>query len=356
MPARIAGLETRVVRAPLPRHWGPGVDAVHLILAALETDDGRRATGLAWTPTIGPGAVKALIDGELAPAAIGLTAHPATAWDSLWWHLHEGGLGLTGLALAAVDTALWDLRAREAGRGLVDELGRRRDAVPAYGSGVNLHYTLDELVAQAERWVAAGFGAVKVKVGKPDLDEDVERVAAVRAAIGPRRRLMIDANQRWDVPTARRAIAALARFELHWIEEPLPSDDIAGLAALRRSIDVPVATGENVYTAHQFRDLLAAGAVDVVQPNVARVGGITPLLRIAELARVFDVPVVPHLLPELSAQLACALPLPAPVEDVEDASFAALGLLAGPPPVTIAGGVARVGDHLGHGLRFADAP
>lgn len=273
-------------------------------------------------------------------------------WDRLWAHLREAGAGgVTTIALAGVDLALWDLHCGE--RSLADVLGRRSAAVPVYGSGVNRHYTLEELVAQARRWKAAGYPAVKIKVGLPDLREDVERVAAVREVIGPDVALMVDANQRWDLLRARRAIEALAPYGLHWVEEPLPADDVAAHVELRRSVDVPIAVGENVHTGYGFRDLLAAGACDVVQPNVVRVGGITPFLRIAELARAYDVPVHPHLLPEISGQLACALPLPCMVEEVEDASFAALGLLAEPYPVEIAGGELRAHRGPGLGLRWA---
>lgn len=280
---------------------------------------------------------------------------PAVVWDRLWRHLHEaGGGGVTTIAMAGIDLALWDLRCRRLGAGLVDVLGRRRESVEVYGSGVNLHYPLEELVAQAARWVEAGHDAVKMKVGRPDLAEDVERVAAVREVIGPGRRLMIDANQRWDLPTARRAVAALSRFDLYWVEEPLLADATWAYAQLRVAVDVPIALGENAHTIHRFRDLLDAGACDVVQPNVVRVGGVTPFLRIASLARTYGVAVAPHLLPELSGQLALCLPEPTLVEDVEDASFAALGCLAEPSGVTMADGRLTVdGSRPGLGLTFA---
>lgn len=349
---RIDDLRSRLYRVPLPRPWAADVTGHQLIVCELVTDDGRTGVGFSWTPQIGGAAIQAMLEHDVAPAARGLPADPAAVWDRLWRHLREAGAGgVTTLALAGLDIAVWDL----SDRGLVDALGRRRDAVPVYGSGVNRHYSLDELVDQARRWAAAGLPAVKVKVGGRDLREDVERVTAVRAAIGPDAALMIDANQLWDLPGARRAIAALAPLGLHWVEEPLPADDLPAHVNLRAAVDVPIAVGENLYTTHQFRDFLAAGACDVVQPNVVRVGGITPFMRIAELAHAYDVPVMPHLLTELSGQLACCLPLPAMVEDVEDASFAALGVLAGPPPVSIEGGLLRPGDHAGHGLRFDTA-
>lgn len=350
----VAELRSTLHRVPMLRPWGPDMPDMQLIVTELTTSDGRTGTGFSWTPRVGGAAVHALLETDIRDAAIGLPAHPEVVFDLLWSRLHElGGSGLTTIALAAVDLALWDLRA--ATDGLVATLGRRRDAVEVYGSGVNRHYSLRELVAQARRWSARGLTAVKIKVGLPDLAADVERVAAVRDVMGPDARLMVDANQLWDLPRALRAIDALRPYGPHWVEEPLPADDVQAYARLRASVDVPIALGENAHTAHRFRDLLVAGACDIAQPNVVRVGGITPFLRITELARTFGVPVFPHLLSDLSGQLACCLPLPTMVEDVEDASFAALGLLTEPHPVRITGDLLRPGGHGGLGLRFDPA-
>ncbi|MEO3825115.1 mandelate racemase/muconate lactonizing enzyme family protein [Actinomadura sp. B10D3] len=325
---------------PLARPWGPDVPCNHVLFVTLTLDDGRTGTGICWTPRVGLHAVQALLEHDVRDAVIGLPAHPGVVWDRLSAHLSEAGRsGIVAIAMAGIDIALWELEC--GGRSLADVLGARRESVPVYGSGVNRHYTLDELTAQAARWADAGYRAVKIKVGRPALAEDVERVAAVREAIGPEVALMVDANQRWDLHRARTALRALEPFDLFWIEEPLPADDLAAHVELRRSIGTPVAVGENVATAHGFRDLLASGACDVVQPNVVRVGGITPFLRIAEIARVFDVPLYPHLLTELSGQLALALHHPAMVELVEDAALTDLGLLAEPSPVEIAGAELR---------------
>ncbi|GGP87386.1 mandelate racemase [Streptosporangium pseudovulgare] len=346
----VTGLSTTLRTVALPRPWGPDVPANHVIVVELTLSDGRTGRGFSWTPQIGAHAVRALLDHEIREAVVGCEPHPEVVWDRLWRHLREAGGGLTTIALAGVDLALWDLRCGPGG--LVETLGRRRDSVPVYGSGVNLHYPLEELVAQARRWRAAGHPAVKVKVGRDALREDVARVAAVREVIGPDTLLMVDANQRWDLPRARRAIAALSEYDLHWVEEPLPADDVTGQARLRSCVDVPIAVGESAYSIHDFRDLLTAGACDIVQPNVVRVGGITPLLRIAELARAFGVPVYPHLLPEISGQLALTLPLPCMAEEVEDASFAALGLIDEPYPISVKAGELRAGDHRGLGLNW----
>jgi L-alanine-DL-glutamate epimerase-like enolase superfamily enzyme len=351
----IADVTCRPLRFDLARPWGPDRPHQHLIVVEVNTDDGFAGTGFSWTPQVGAGAILSLLTDEIAPVARGADPSPGPLWDLLAARLGEAGAsGLTMIALAGLDVALWDLRARMAGVSLVDLLGRRRNTVEVYGSGVNRHYTIDDLVAQAERWVAAGCRAVKVKVGRPDLDEDVERVAAVRRVIGPERRLMVDANQLWDLPTARQAIRALERFDLHWVEEPLRADDLAAHADLRALVSTPLAFGESLSTVTAFRDALVARAVDVVQPNVVRVGGITPFLRIVDLARAFAVPVAPHLLPDLSGQLALTLPLPAMVEDVEDASFAALGALTGPSGVRIVNGTLTADTGPGHGLIFND--
>ncbi|MBN3497157.1 mandelate racemase/muconate lactonizing enzyme family protein [Arthrobacter pascens] len=334
---RITGLRTRLLTVPLRRSWGQDATENHVITTEIQTDDGGVGRGFSWTPTIGPQAVKALLDCDIAPFVTGLEATPEAVWDLLWKRLHEaGGGGLTTIAMAGVDLALWDLRARRVGASVTALLGQRQESVEVYGSGVNLHYSLEELVGQVERWVAAGHRAVKVKVGKPDIREDAERLAAVRSALGPDRKLMIDANQRWDLPTTFRALDVLGEFGLEWLEEPLCADDLWAYRRLRKHSPVPIALGENLHTIYRFRDFIDAGAVDIIQPNIVRVGGITPFRRIVELARTHSIRVLPHLLPELSGQLALTLAEPTLVEDVEDAGFGQLGVLDGPSPVRIA--------------------
>ncbi|WOF24244.1 mandelate racemase/muconate lactonizing enzyme family protein [Microbacterium betulae] len=353
----IRSLSARLERVPLSRPWGAEVTSVGVIATHVALTDGSEGWGFSWTPQIGAEAVLALVEHDIAPAAVGRDADPRETWEPLWRHLHEaGGGGVTTIALAGLDLALWDAEARAAGVSISARLGRRRPSVRAYGSGVNLHYPLDELVAQARRWVDAGFDAVKVKVGRPDIAEDADRVAAVRDVLGPGRALMIDANQRWDLDTATAAIARLEPFAPAWIEEPLRADDLAAHVELSRRITTPIAAGENVHTVHRFSEYLDSGAAGVVQPNIVRVGGITPFLRIVGLARAHGVPVHPHLLPELSGQLALTLPGDPFVEDVEDAGFGALGALADPSPVRIADGLLTELPHTGLGLRFRHHP
>ncbi|TQS92883.1 mandelate racemase/muconate lactonizing enzyme family protein [Arthrobacter sp. TS-15] len=357
MPARITGLSTRLITVPLLRSWGVEAPENHVIVTELTTDDGGAGRGFSWTPTIGPHAVKALLDHDIAPFILGLEANPEIVWDQLWKRLHEaGGGGLTTIAMAGVDLALWDLKARQAGTSVTGLLGQRQESVEVYGSGVNLHYTLEQLVEQAQRWVAAGHNAVKIKVGKPELREDAERVAAVRQVIGPDRLLMIDANQRWDLAHTFRALDILGEYGLEWLEEPIRADDLWAYRRLRKHSPVPIALGENVHTIYRFRDFIEAEAVDIIQPNIVRVGGITPFRRIVELARANSIRVAPHLLPELSGQLALTLAEAVSVEDVEDASFQQLGILAGPSPIRIHNSRLTSSGLRGLGFDFSSTP
>lgn len=351
----ITRLTTRLLTGRLARSWGEGVPHNHIVVVTVETDRGDRGTGFAWTPTIGAHAVHALLENDIADFVSGRDEAPEPLWDALRLHLHEAGPGLGTIAQAGLDLALWDLRARRDGQSLAQHLGARRTTVPVYGSGVNLHYSLAELVDQVHRWVEAGFDSIKVKVGSPDLARDVERIAAVREALGPDRGLMIDANQRWDLPAARRAIAALEPFDLTWIEEPLRAEDLAGHRSLRARTTVPIALGENLHTVHRFHEFIAADAVDIVQPNIVRVGGLTPFCRIVELARVRSVGLAPHLLHELSGQVALTLAEPTAVEVVDGGQFATMGLLGGPPPVIVEAGHLSETGSPGLGFDFAEA-
>jgi L-alanine-DL-glutamate epimerase-like enolase superfamily enzyme len=349
----IESIRVARIAVPLARPWAADVTTITVLPVEVRCSDGVVGRGFSWTPTIGGGAVRALLEEELAPWCTGRPADPGL-WPEAWARLHEaGGGGVTTIALAGIDLALWDAAARRTGTSVTGLLGRRHERLPVYGSGVNLHYSLDELVAQVRRWVAAGHRAVKVKIGKPDPLEDLERMRAVRAVLGPDRELMVDANQRWDLPAAERALELLAEVGPAWIEEPLRADDLAAHRELARRTGIPIAVGENLHTVHRFREAIDAGAT-VLQPNVVRVGGITPFLEIAREVRDAGLTLAPHLLPELSAQLAFALPEACWIEDVEDARFAALGALEEEPGLVFEKGWVSGGPERGLGIRFRE--
>lgn len=324
----IKSVKADLFRVPLPRPWAADVSGNFLITCQITDSEGEVGTGFSWTPQIGGHAIHAMVEHDCAAFLAGRAADPEAVWDLLWRYLHEaGGGGITTLAIAAVDTALWDIRLRREKTTLAKRIGSLRSRLSTYGSGINYDYDLSQLKSQAERWVAAGHDGVKIKVGHPSLDDDMRRCELVRSVIGDRRRLMIDANQRWSLDEAARAINSLARFDIHWMEEPLRADDIEGHRELRNRVDVPLALGENQRTIYEFRRIITSRAADIIQPNAVRVGGITPFLRIAHLGNTFGVRVCPHHLPELSAQLACRLPKEELIEEIEDSSFTRLGIL-----------------------------
>lgn len=282
---------------------------------------------------------------------IGQEVAPRALWHSCWHHVRDLGTGgFTTTALAAIDIALWDLVAKEAGKPLTHVLGGQcRDRVPAYASGINLNKSVQELVDQVKGWKKDGFKAFKVKVGKPEIEEDVERLAKVREVAG-RLPVMVDANQGWNIGHAARAINAYEHLSPHWIEEPLLADDIDGHAKLRRLVTSPIAIGENVYTIQQFNQYLAQGACDFIQADIVRVGGITPYLDIAALARAWNVPLAPHFMMELTGQVLCCLPNGYILENIDGGSLTDLRALA--KPLKIVDGYFTPPKVPGHGIEF----
>jgi L-alanine-DL-glutamate epimerase-like enolase superfamily enzyme len=269
--------------------------------------------GLGYTYTIGTGgrAVLAMLREDLLHRLVGKDAREVEArWQDLFWATHGTVVGaITSLALAAVDTALWDLRCKAAGLPLWIMAGGARRKVPLYDTeGGWLQLTTEELVAGARQSVAKGWPGVKIKVGKPDAAEDVERLTAVRLAIGPSVHLMVDANQSMTAAEAKRRARLFEPLDLFWFEEPLPAEDITGHALLAASTSLPIAVGESLYSPSHFREYLAAGACGIVQVDVARIGGITPWLKTAHMAETFNVKVAPHFLMELHVSLAAAVP------------------------------------------------
>jgi len=199
---RIESMSVRALRLAMPVPWGPGRDHQHIIVTELRSAGGAVGCGFSWTVDAGAEAIQAMLEADCRGVVQGGPATPEAMWDRLRWHLREVGSGISTLAIAAIDIGLWDMRAKAAGLSLAELIGARREAVPVYASGVNRHLSLDELTAQVSRWVQAGHSRFKIKVGLPDLADDLERVAAVRRIIGPGRLLMLDANQLWDRPAA----------------------------------------------------------------------------------------------------------------------------------------------------------
>lgn len=218
-----------------------------------------------------------------------LARNPALQW--------VGRAGITHLALAAIDVALWDICAKKAGQPLWSHLGgARTDKLEAYNTDIGwLSFTQDALLTGVTKAVEEdGFTRLKIKVGHDDPNVDIARLSAVRKRIGASVHIAIDGNGKWDLPTCQRFCASARDLDIYWFEEPMWYDDIAGHAALARSTSIPIALGEQLYTVDAFRAFIAAGAVAYVQPDVTRLAGITEYIQVADLAHAHRLPVVPH--------------------------------------------------------------
>ncbi|MGI6038115.1 MAG: mandelate racemase/muconate lactonizing enzyme family protein [Limnochordia bacterium] len=311
---KITVVKTNLYKVPLLR---PAEDARHgtmhqveLILVHLATDDGLTGCGYAYTIGSGGSAVKALIDDYLAAGLVGQDPlFVEKIWEDAWWKIHWVGRGgLASFALAAVDIALWDLAAKRAGLPLYQYLGGHRRSIPAYGSGVDLHLSEEDLLAQVEGFLEEGFRWVKIKVGREDFQEDLRRVRLVRDLIGPDIGLMVDVNMHWTAAQAITRGRALQEYDVLWLEEPLVPDDIQGHRQVAQALDMAVAVGENLHTKYEFQHYLQADAVDVVQLDVVTVGGITEWLKVAALAEVHNLPITTHYAEEIQVHLLTATP------------------------------------------------
>lgn len=320
-PIAASGRATRVVRAVtymvdlVPET--DRTDAIQTfvkqqtVFVELELDDGAVGIGYAYTIGTGGHSILHLLHTDLLPALIGEDArHIERLWQKLFWRTHATAVGaITSLALAAVDLALWDLRCKAVGLPLWIAAGGAQASVPIYDTeGGWLHLSTADLVAGALKAKAAGWTGVKVKIGKPSPAEDRDRIGALREALGPGMNIMLDANQSLTWAEAVRRAKLLEPFDPFWLEEPLPAEDLSGHALLARATSIPIAVGESVYSLSHFREYLAGGGAGIVQPDVARIGGITPWLKVAHLAEAFNVKVAPHFLMEIHASLCAAVP------------------------------------------------
>ncbi len=277
-------------------HWG-------VVGCRIHTDDGRIGTGFTGTHADLDGdrliarcigtAIAALLDGEDERDVTRLwqkvARHPPLQWI--------GRAGIAHLALGAVDIALWDLKAQAAGLPLWKFLGgATSERLTAYNTDIGwLSLSDEDLLAGARRAVEEeGFRGIKVKVGSASIGRDIDRLTAVRRAIGDNVTIATDANGRWDLATCLRFCKAAEGLDLLWFEEPLWYDDVAGHVALAAQGGIPVALGEQLYTAEAFHDFIRRGAMHYVQPDVARLAGITEYIRVAEAAHAARLPVVAH--------------------------------------------------------------
>ena len=294
-------ITAHVVSAPIARPFTSSRGWLYrtrgTCLVEIETRDGV----VGWGECYGPSAVaKAFIDTQLAARVIGRDAFDVEAiWEELYNRIKDyGPKGMSIAAISGIDIALWDIVGKCAGKPVHKLIGGTcRTEVMAYATGMyfsDMDRLVAEAVEEAEGYARAGFRAMKMKIGLGSVRRDIERVAAVRQAIGPDIALMVDANHSLSVPAAIRMGRALEPLDILWFDEPISPEDIDGYIEVSRALDMAVAGGENEFTRWGFRDTIARKAMDIVQPDVCAAGGLSECRKIATLASAFGVECVPH--------------------------------------------------------------
>jgi L-alanine-DL-glutamate epimerase-like enolase superfamily enzyme len=349
----VASVRTDFYEVPLPVVLTDSTHGVipHFELVTVRVEDSDGATGLGYTYAVNSGAeaFAVLVERYLAPVVTGQdvdrTEH---VWQRMWWALHYAGRGGHATsAISAVDIALWDLRARRAGQPLWRLFGGYDPLVPVYAGGIDLDFPVQQLLEQADRFRERGFRAIKMKVGRPDWREDVERVRRMREHLGDGFPLMVDANMKWSADQAVKVARALAGFDLVWLEEPVIPDDVAGQVRVLRDGGLPVAAGENLHTLYEFRHVMEAGAVSFPEPDVCNVGGMTVFRKVAALAEAHNLPLTSHGAHDLTVHLMAAAPNRT---YMEAHGFGLEAYLA--DPMQVDDGFAVAPERPGHGLTF----
>ena len=292
---------------------------IAFLFAEISTDNGHHGIGFSYSKRAGGPAQYAHareIAGNLIgedPSDIGRIYQKL-----LWAGASVGRSGVATQAIAALDIALYDLKAKRADLPLAKLLGAYRDSVQTYNtSGGFLQAPIEEVKERATQSLADGIGGIKIKVGQPDSRIDIARVTAIREHLGDDVPLMVDANQQWDRPTAMRMGRVLENFNLVWIEEPLDAYDAEGHAQLATALDTSIATGEMLSSVSEHINLITHRSVDIIQPDAPRIGGITPFLRLAALADQAGLQLAPHFAMEIHVHLAAAYPREPWVEHFE---------------------------------------